>query len=222
MRRQRRSAPFPIVLALIAALGGCTRTPRVEPAVPVAAEAAPAIPARWQGVATAVDRDRIARLAAAWSTGLAAAQAGRNGAAVSAEGALLDPAAARPRAMLPPGRYTCRVVKLGGRRGLAAFPPYFCFVEHDGALTTLVKETGAERPAGRLWADGEDRLIFLGGLALDKEPAAPAYGERADRDMAGVLERVDAFRWRLAMPFPDPQHALAVLELIPFLPPSRR
>lgn len=206
------------LLAALAVLPGCAA--RRAPPAPISLvepQPEPAILERWDGVATDADEARIAKIEAAWTEGLSAARRAGAGAVLRREGDLLVPAAALPRVQLPPGRYSCRVVKLGGRRGLASFPPYFCFVEHEGTLTTLVKETGAERPAGRLWPDGDSRQIFLGGMALGRETEAPPYGE-GDRDVAGVLERVGEFRWRLVIPYPARGSTIDVMELIPFIP----
>jgi hypothetical protein len=90
-------------------------------------------------------------------------------------------------------------------------------VEKD--LLTIVKQTGTQRPAGRLYADTNDKqLIFLGTLALGTEDAPLPYGERADRNMAGIMERVGPFRFRLVVPWPRYESKLDVIELIPVLP----
>ena len=75
-------------------------------------------------------------------------------------------------------------------------------VEDD--LLTIVKQTGSQRPAGRLWEDDNpNRLIFLGSLALGDEQQPLAYGDDPKRDMAGVFERIGPFRWRLVIPWPQ-------------------
>ena len=173
-------------------------------------------PAPWRDVARDEDVLRIETIDATWQVALATARRARFVKAITDEGALLDPHAALARPETPPGRYQCRVIRFAGRaRGPAftAFKPYFCYVEQEGELTTLVKETGSERQAGRLWPDSETRLIFLGALALGTE-APPAYGARPERDLAGVLERVAPFRWRLVIP--RPRSGLDILEMVPF------
>ena len=114
---------------------------------------------------------------------------------IEAEGALLRPRAALPRPAPTPGSYNCRLIKLGKATGkgpaFERFKPFFCYVEVEGDLLTIVKQTGSQRPAGRLWEDDRpDRLIFLGSLALGDEHQPLAYGEDPKRDMAGVLERI--------------------------------
>jgi hypothetical protein len=103
-----------------------------------------------------------------------------------------------------------------GAGAFTAFKPFFCYVEAEGPLLTIVKQTGSHRPAGWLYPDSEEtRLVFLGTLALGTEQAPAAYGEQHDRDMAGVVERVAPFRYRLVIPWPRGNAKLDVFELIP-------
>ena len=187
-------------------------TPTVEVGTPLKSEA-------WKHVATAADEDRIARLGLAWQEALADARRGfadeiRN------EGALLRPRAALSRPAPTPGSYNCRLIKLGRAtaRGKAyeGFKPFFCYVEVEGDLLTIVKQTGSQRPAGRLWEDDvPNRLIFLGSLALGDTQQPVAYGDDPTRDMAGVLERIAPFKWRLVIPWPQSTSKLDVFELTP-------
>ena len=173
----------------------------------------------WKGVATDADEQRIARAGLAWQEALQEARraAPRD---VEAEGALLRPRSALARPAPTPGSYNCRLVKLGQATGkgpaFERFKPFFCYVEVEGDLLTIVKQTGSQRPAGRLWEDDRpDRLIFLGSLALANEEQPLAYGEDAKRDMAGVLERFAPFKWRLVIPWPQSSSKLDVFELTP-------
>jgi len=174
----------------------------------------------WQRVASAADIDRIRRTSQAWTVGLAEARARGFRGAIAAEGALLKPGAALARPAPTPGSYNCRLIKLGNtaRRGPAfeKFKPFFCYVEVENNLLTIVKQTGSERPAGRLWEDDNPyRLIYLGSLALGDEQKPRAYGDDPKRDMAGVLERVSPFQWRLVIPWPRGTSKLDVFELTP-------
>jgi hypothetical protein len=173
----------------------------------------------WMQIATAADESRLSRVGLAWQSALADAQRGFAG-EIRREGALLEPRAALPRPAPTPGSYNCRLIKLGkaGEKGVAfeRFKPFFCYVEVEDELLTIVKQTGSQRPAGRLWEDDlPDRLIFLGSLALGDEQQPLAYGEDPKRDMAGVLERVGPFRWRLVIPWPQGTSKLDVFELTP-------
>ena len=116
--------------------------------------------------------------------------------------------------------YNCRLIKLGRAtakdKAFETFKPFFCYVEVEGDLLTIVKQTGSQRPAGRLCEDDNpERLIFLGSLALGSEYQPLAYGDDPKRDMAGVLERIGPFNWRLVIPWPQSTSKLDVFELTP-------
>jgi len=207
-------------LALLAAGSGCaTKLPptsgvhgSVEVGPPLKSEA-------WRAVATAADKDRIARLGLAWQEALADANK-TNAADVRREGKLLMPRSALPRPQPTPGSYNCRLIKLGKAaakdKPYETFKPFFCYVEVEDNLLTIVKQTGSQRPAGRLWEDDDaTRLVFLGSLALGDETVPRAYGDDPKRDMAGVLDRIGPFRWRLVIPWPQSTSKLDVFELTP-------
>ena len=173
----------------------------------------------WTEIATDADEQRLERLGLAWQEALRDAQRGF-GKEIDAEGTLLRPRAALARPAPTPGSYYCRLIKLGKATASAVaferFKPFFCYVEVEGDLLTIVKQTGSQRPAGRLWEDDRpDRLIFLGSLALGSEEQPLAYGQDYTRDMAGVLERVGPFKWRLVIPWPQSSSKLDVFELTP-------
>jgi len=207
-----------------AALGllvaGCATKPKPAPGVTPTVEVGTPLKADvWKAVATEADEDRIARLGLAWQEALADARKSNAG-DVRREGALLRPRAALPRPAPTPGSYNCRLIKLGKAtaksRAYEGFKPFFCYVEVEGDLLTIVKQTGSQRPAGRLWEDDDPtRLVFLGSLALGNEEQPIAYGDDPKRDMAGVLERIAPFRWRLVIPWPQSTSKLDVFELTP-------
>ena len=210
-----------LACAAILVLGGCVKpaTPPVVAVAPVVA-APPTKADVWQRIASAADIDRIRRTNQAWTTALAEARSRGFRSAVASEGALLKPGGALARPAPTPGSYNCRQIKLGSttRRGPAfeKFKPFFCYVEVENNLLTIVKQTGSERPAGRLWEDDNPyRLIFLGSLALGDEQTPRAYGDDPKRDMAGVLERIGPFQWRLVIPWPRGTSKLDVFELTP-------
>ncbi|HEV2568612.1 DUF4893 domain-containing protein [Sphingomonas sp.] len=206
----------PMLLAL--ALPGCALfRAKPAPAAPAAVVEVTEdpVPLEWKSVASPRDQERLEAMPETWRAALASARRYRG--AIASEGPLLDPDAALPRAMPTPGAYLCRVVKLGARPAFIAFRPFYCYVEAEGDLLTLVKGTGSQRPAGRLWADSDSRLVFLGAMGFDREDA-PAYGEDESRDVAGYLERVAPFRWRLVVPEPGDGALLDVYELLPSIP----
>ena len=207
--------------ALAAALSGCeTAKPRLPPGVHPSVEVGPTPPSEaWKAVATAEDEDRIARLGLAWQEALGDAQR-TNGADIRHEGKLLLPRSGLPRPEPTPGSYNCRLIKLGkvasGDKPYETFKPFFCYVEVEGDLLTIVKQTGSQRPAGRRWKDDDpNRLVFLGSLALGNEDQPLAYGDDPKRNMAGVFERIGPFRWRLVIPWPQSTSKLDVFELTP-------
>jgi hypothetical protein len=186
--------------------------PSVEVGPPPKSEA-------WKAIATADDQDRLARLGLAWQEALDDAKKS-NAADIRREGKLLLPRSALARPAPTPGSYNCRLIKLGKAtpksRALESFKPFFCYVEVEGDLLTIVKQTGSQRPAGRLWEDDDStRLIFLGSLALGNEDQPLAYGDDPKRNMAGVLERIGPFKWRLVIPWPQSTSKLDVFELTP-------
>lgn len=206
--------------SLVLAAAGCETKPQSPPGThPVVAVAPPAKSAAWRRLATDADEDRITRLSSAWQQALT--EAGKSfGSDIRKDGPLLKPSAALPRPAPTPGSYNCRLIKLGQStpktRAYESFKPFFCYVEVEGDLLTIVKQTGSQRPAGRLWQDDDpNRLIFLGSLALGDEEQPLAYGDDPKRNMAGVFERVGPFRWRLVIPWPQGSSKLDVFELTP-------
>ena len=201
-------------------LAGCETKPKPPPGVTPSVIVGPPLKSEgWKGVATETDETRIGRLGLAWQEALAEAR--RNYAnEIRREGVLLMPRAALPRPAPTPGSYNCRLIKLGKvtpkTRAYESFKPFFCYVEVEDDLLTIVKQTGSQRPAGRLWEDDDSkRLIFLGSLALGDEQQPIAYGDDPRRNMAGVLERIGPFKWRLVIPWPQSSSKLDVFELTP-------
>lgn len=207
----------PMAALLLAACAPVRSPPAPSPPAPPA----PAL-REWEQLASQADLERLKDIDRAWRSALGEARDRGFLTAIAEEGELLEPDAALPRAAPPPGSYHCRIVKLGTQRSrrpaYAPYKPFFCYVEAEGDLLTIVKQTGSQRPAGRLYPDSDQRLIFLGTLALGEKEVPLPYGEKAERDMAGVVERVAPFRWRLVIPWPRTESKLDVMELIPATP----
>jgi hypothetical protein len=207
------------LLALLL-LAGCATKPKLPPGVHPTVEVGPPLKSEaWKAVATAADQDRIARLGLAWQEALADAKK-TNAGEVSRDGKLLLPRTGLPWPAPTPGSYNCRMIALGKTEPRAkayeSFKPFFCYVEAEGDQLTIVKQTGSQRPAGRLWEDDDPkRMIFLGSLALGDEEQPLAYGDDPKRNMAGVLERIGPFKWRLVIPWPQGTAKLDVFELTP-------
>ncbi len=173
----------------------------------------------WRKVATAGDRERLRGWRAAWMTALGKARAAGNGPAIAAQGALFDPDRALGNAKPPPGRYQCRVFKLGANgtamREFTAYPAFDCRVDDEGDIASFYKTSGSQRPVGLLFDDGAAREVFLGTMMLGDESKPLNYGRDADRDMIGALERIGPKRWRLVLPYPRFESILDVVELVP-------
>jgi hypothetical protein len=206
---------------LLALAGGCDtlRGKSARSGASVVVEPGTAADA-WMRVASDADQDRIDRIWLAWQMAMIDARP-KFDRAIRAEGALLEARAAQPRPQPTPGSYNCRMISIGQadlqKPAFERFRPFFCYVlvDEDGFLT-IVKQTGSQRPAGRLWEDDNpDRMIFLGSLALGDEKEPLAYGDDEARDMAGVFERIAPFRWRLVIPWPRNGAKLQLFELTP-------
>jgi Domain of unknown function (DUF4893) len=201
-------------------LAGCQTKPKPPPGLhPTIEVGAPLKSDIWKQVATDADEDRLSRLDAAWTEALADARKSNPG-DVRREAKLLTPDAGLARPAPTPGSYNCRLIKLGKAtprsKSYESFKPFFCYVQIEGDQLTIVKQTGSQRPSGRLWEDDDpNRMIFLGSLALGDEDQPRAYGDDPKRDMAGVFERIAPFKWRLVIPWPQSTSKLDVFELTP-------
>lgn len=175
--------------------------------------------ADWRQVATKADRDRLRTWRESWVAATDKARAAGNGAALAAQGKLFDPDHALAGAVPPPGTYRCRVFKLGakgvGSRDFSAFPFFDCRVEAEGDVSSFYKADGSQRPVGLAFPDSDTRAVFLGTMMIGDEKVALQYGRDADRDMAGILQRVDAKIWRIALPSPRFESMLDVVEIVP-------
>jgi hypothetical protein len=201
--------------------GACQTKPKPSPGmVPRVEVGTPLKSDIWKQVATAADEDRLNRLDQAWNSALADVRRSTAASELRKEGALLKRDSALSRPAPTPGSYNCRLIKLGKEtprsKPYESFKPFYCYIEVEGDLLTIVKQTGSRRPAGRLWEDDDpSRLIFLGSLALGSEDQPLGYGDDPKRDMAGVLQRIAPFKWRLVIPWPQSTSKLDVFELTP-------
>ncbi|MES2326016.1 MAG: DUF4893 domain-containing protein, partial [Pseudomonadota bacterium] len=119
--------------ALAGALSGCeTAKPKLPPGVHPTVEVGPPSKSEaWQAVATAEDKDRIARLGLAWQEALADAQK-TNAGDVHREGKLLLPRSALARPAPTPGSYNCRLINCVLSSNYCA---YFGGGTYDSTLT---------------------------------------------------------------------------------------
>ena len=220
LRHPFRLAVAAPALLCLAMLGACETKPNLPPGVHPSVTVGPPLKSEaWKAVATAADQDRLGRLGLAWQEALAEAKKANPG-DVSKEGKLLLPRTGLPWPAPTPGSYNCRMIALGKGtpkgKPFESFKPFFCYVQLEGDQLTIVKQTGSQRPAGRLWEDDDpNRMIFLGSLTLGDEGQPLAYGDDPKRNMAGVFERIGAFHWRLVIPWPQNDAKLDVIDLTP-------
>jgi hypothetical protein len=173
----------------------------------------------WRTIATGDDRERLRGWRDAFVDALRAARTSGHGAAVAAEGALLEPDAALPGPGIPNGSYRCRVIKVGAKsQGLldyVAYPHFACRIRQEKDLQGFAKLSGSQRQVGLIFPSDAVRQVFLGTLVLGDERRAMQYGRDRERDVAGFIERIGPVRWRLIMPRPHFESQMDVLELTP-------
>jgi hypothetical protein len=215
MSRLSRSSALIAFAGLV--LTACASTPPPPPPPP----GGPGAALRdWRGIVTATDRDRYSRREAAWSLALPQARRQRGSGDLGPLGDLIEPDAARPSVAPPPGDYRCRTVKLGSQGGEAGlgyvvYGWFACRIEATANGLKFSKLTGSQRPAGLLFPEDDRQMVMLGSMALAAEPAANSYGQRPDRDLVAVLERIGERRWRLVIPWPQVESNLDLIELVP-------
>ncbi|WP_394653368.1 DUF4893 domain-containing protein [uncultured Sphingomonas sp.] len=209
---------------LMAALAACT--PAQDGAAAQTGATAPATECRlpsganWREIATPGDRTRLRTWRDAWTAALGTIRARSGMAAVTGEGALLEPdRALGTDPTPPPGDYRCRAIKLGvrdeTRPAVAPQTALPCRIVRDGDVLRLTQPDGAQRVNGTIYPDTAVRGVFLGTLALTDEPTPLAYGSDSVRDMAGLVERVADRKWRIVLPRPALESTLDVIEVTP-------
>lgn len=190
------------------------------PAAGQQVEAAPPATDDWRKVASSTDASLLGRLDDAWRLARAEAEEDGFSAQVEKLGALVDPNAGRAGRTQPgPGTYRCRTVKLGTRDGGALayvdYPFFACRIElTPGGDLILTKTTGSQRFQGRLYPDTDSRLVYVGTQAWGDEKGFPTYGQKPERDQAGVVERIGENRWRVVLPWPKQESKLDLIEVV--------
>lgn len=217
MSRLLRSSVLSLLAGLV--LAACASTPPPPPPPPGGSGGSATL-RDWRGIVTATDRDRYSRRDAAWSLALQQARRQTGSGDLTGLGDLLEPRAARAPVAPPPGDYRCRTVKLGsqgGEDGLGhvVYGWFACRIEATPNGLKFSKLTGSQRPGGLLFTENDRQMVMLGSLALADEPPANSYGQRPDRDLIAVLERIGERRWRLVIPWPQAESNLDLIELVP-------
>ncbi|MFN3669758.1 MAG: DUF4893 domain-containing protein [Brevundimonas sp.] len=214
MSRLLRSTALSVLASFV--LAACASTP---PPPPPPSGGSGAL-RDWRGIVTSTDRDRYSRRDAAWSLALQQAGRQRGSGDLTGLGELIEPGAARPGVAPPTGDYRCRTVKLGsqgGEEGLGyvVYGWFACRIDQTPSGLKFSKLTGSQRPAGLLFTENDRQMVLLGSMALASEPAANSYGQRPDRDLIAVLERIGERRWRLVIPWPQNESNLDLIEMVP-------
>ncbi len=210
----RRSLRLPVLVAAVL-LTACATTP---PPPPPPGDG-PSL-RDWRGFITAGDRDRYQRREAAWRLALEQSRRQPGSGDLASVGNLIDADAAISPVAPPVGGYRCRTVKLGSQGGddglgYVVYGWFACRIEASPGGLKFVKRTGSQRPSGLLFPENDDHMILLGSMALASETAANSYGQRPDRDIVAVLERIGDARWRLVIPWPQNESNLDLIELTP-------
>jgi hypothetical protein len=112
----------------------------------------------------------------------------------------------------PVGLWKCRTLKLGGLLPLTVYPRFKCRISDDGSGWRLEKLSGSQRSSGRLYDDGDTRLIYLGTLHYGEEKPR-SYGDDPERDQVAYVFRPSENRLRLEFPLPKYESKLDILEL---------
>lgn len=218
----RRLLPLLLTVSALAGLAACASTPPPPPPPPSSPSGggAPPVLNDWRASITGYDRDRYTRREAAWDLALEQARRQRGSGDLRPLGELIEPDAARPFVTPPVGDYRCRTVKLGsqsGEEGLGyvVYGWFACRIEATPRGLKFVKLTGSQRPSGLLFPETDRQMVMLGSMALSNEPPANSYGQRPDRDLVAVLERIGERRWRLVLPWPQNESNLDLIELVP-------
>lgn len=211
--------PMRILACALSALivASCASTP---PPPPPPGSGGQAVLRDWRGIVTAIDRDRYARREAAWRLALEQARRQAGSGDFESVGDLIDPGAVRGDVAPPVGDYRCRTVKLGsqgGETGLGyvVYGWFACRIEQTPRGLKFSKLTGSQRPSGLLFPETDRQMVMLGSMSLSTEPPANSYGQRPDRDLLAVLERIGPQRWRLVLPWPQYESNLDLIELVP-------
>ena len=236
----RRSPLAVLALMSTTALAACGDNSPSSPAEtsPAVTETAAGVPAQaapaagmsggiqggtddWRQLVNPADASLLGRLDQAWRLGRAEAEDAGFARQVEALGPLADPNAAQTGRIQPgPGTYRCRTIKMGRRvegQGLAyvEYPRFACSVElTPGGDLVLTKTSGSQRTRGLIYPDTDRRAVYVGAQAWGAdEKTFPAYGDKAERDQVGVIERVGQNRWRLVLPWPKQEAKLELLEI---------
>lgn len=174
--------------------------PQAPPAVPGEAPLPSQASDDWKVYAKPADVVRISTLDAAWDKAISRARAEGHEADLDALGALAKRGGGLSVPFAAPGAYSCRTIELGAEGPGPAFvagPAARCQIELTPGGDLVLRRLEGARFEGKLYPERPTRLVYLGAMVVDGQPAT--YGEAADRDQLGVFERIGEGRYRLTV-----------------------
>ncbi len=171
----------------------------------------------WHAVVMPADRQALDGLAEQFLRARRSVPA-RYGKRMATEGPIVQPNAAQPMPALPPGPYHCRLLRFGGRVGFRTYDPDICYLQPGADAMSFTKDTGSTLLTGWVYPDTDVRLVFLGTVRTSQRTKTQAYGDPDADNLAGIVERVSPFRWRLILTRGRQGSALDILELVPVTP----
>jgi len=194
---------------LVACAAGINQAPAPTPAAAPIPQAAPCLPGAsedWRRLASDADRARLRTWRDTWTSAVAAAPRAADAALLDSDRALAGP--------IPPfGTYRCRTYRPGAAGAMSVWTS--CRVEEDKGRARFVVEGGVQRPVGHFYADTATRGVFLGTVLIGDEARPLRYGRDRLRDLAGLVDRIEPARWRVALPRSTFGGTLDLIELVP-------
>jgi len=110
------------------------------------------------------------------------------------------------------GDWRCRTIKVGGNLPLVVYGWFKCRIGDDGSGWRLEKLTGSQRTTGRLFDDGETRMLYVGAGHYDYETPRN-YGSLPEQDEVAYVFRPGENRLRFEFPSPRFESNLDILDL---------
>jgi hypothetical protein len=114
------------------------------------------------------------------------------------------------------GKWRCQMIKVGSRsEGLlpiVSYPAFKCRISAVGGGWFMEKMTGSQRTAGHLYADGDNRLIYLGAGTVNDDPRRK-YNEDAKYNEPAYVTRLAKNKLVFEFPAPEFESKLNVLVL---------
>ena len=104
---------------------------------------------------------------------------------------------------VPVGRYQCRTLKLGGLGALTVYGWFECEVSKSPDGMMLNKITGSQNFTGQLLSANNSLLFKGAGYYGYENPRA--YGDNAERDLAGCFSAVSGSSGHFVLEFPEPR-----------------